>query len=57
MRYLKIPRKLKKRFKKQVLSSFSTAYIKYRGINLSRIKILYYDTEREAVGFEINNKR
>ena len=41
MKYTKIPRKLKKYLKKQVLDSHSDSYIKYRKLKLKNIRILY----------------
>lgn len=49
----RLPRKLKKKYKKSILSSFSENYIKYRRIKLKQIRLLYVDDNRNSVGFEI----
>lgn len=51
MKYTKIPRKLKKKMKKNVLSSFSDDYKKVMNRKSSNLRILYWDSNTERLGF------
>lgn len=48
MKYTKIPRKLKKKFKKIKLASHSKSFIKSEKITLKKINIKYFDSDRKV---------
>ena len=48
----KIPRKLKKRVKKELLNRHSEDYRKYRRMTTKNIRLLYMKTEERIFGFD-----
>lgn len=57
MIHTKIPRKLKKRLKNSVLNRHSDYYRKRRRITTEKIRIIYIDTDRGALGFDYKLKQ